>query len=81
MRAETAETAETENDGMETETRIVKDCYAGQRLDKCASELFHKSRAALQRFLEEGALTVNGQIKDKIIKSKQAICLRSFCLK
>ena len=55
---------------MKTETFVVKEPDAGKRLDKLASEAFSASRAALQRLLDEGALTVNGQKKEKNYKTK-----------
>lgn len=50
---------------MEIKDRVAFEAEAGKRLDVFASEAFGVSRASAQKHVANGALTVNGSVKDK----------------
>ena len=47
------------------ETRVIGRELSGARLDSAAAELFEKTRSGIQKLIADGALTVNGAVKDK----------------
>ena len=57
-------------DQSKTLTHTVSAEEAGARLDALAASCFETSRAAVQRAIEEGNLTVNGAKKEKNYKAK-----------
>lgn len=68
---------DTNNSEKFTLKAIVSDTHRGQRLDQVAAELFSDfSRAKLQQWIKEGALTVNGKIvkvRDKMMGGEQLL--------